>query len=222
MSVTDETAVAGNGAPEPHVGRALRRKEDPRLITGRARYVDDIPLPDTAWAAFVRSPEAHARIVSIDASAAKAREGVVAVFTGPDMADLGGPLPMAWVPPGVEVKNPEHWPIARDAVKHVGDPVAVVLGEDRYAVIDAVEDVRRRVRAASSRRRIRRPRSRAVRSCTSSWEPTRSTSGRCPAATSTPASPRPRSRSSGGSSTTGRREPRSSRAACSPTTAPAS
>ena len=141
MSVTDETAVAGNGASEPHVGRALRRKEDPRLITGRARYVDDIPLPDTAWAAFVRSPEANARIVSIDASAAMQREGVVAVFTGPDMADLGGPLPMAWVPPGVEVNNPEHWPIARDAVKHVGDPVAVVLGEDRYAVMDAVEDV---------------------------------------------------------------------------------
>jgi aerobic carbon-monoxide dehydrogenase large subunit len=128
-------------APSNHVGQAIRRKEDPRLITGRGRYVDDISLPGQVWAAFVRSPEAHAKIVSIDTSAAKEREGVVAVFTGADMTDLTGPLPMAWVPPGVEVNNPEHWPLAKEAVKHVGDPVAVVLGDDRYAVMDAVEDV---------------------------------------------------------------------------------
>ena len=67
---------------EPHVGRALRRKEDPRLITGRGRYIDDISLPGTLWAAFVRSPEAHAKIVSIDASAAARAPGVHAVFTG--------------------------------------------------------------------------------------------------------------------------------------------
>jgi carbon-monoxide dehydrogenase large subunit len=133
---------ATNGAANGnHVGRSLRRKEDPRLITGRARYVDDISLPGTLWAAFVRSPEAHAKITSIDASAAQERPGIHAVFTGNDLSDLGGPLPMAWVPPGVEVNNPEHWPIARDAVKHVGDPVAVVIGEDRYAVVDATEDV---------------------------------------------------------------------------------
>jgi carbon-monoxide dehydrogenase large subunit len=134
MSVTD-------AAPAGHVGRELRRKEDPRLITGRARYVDDISLPGQLWAAFVRSPEAHAKVVSIDTAEAVARHGVHAVFTGEDMADLGGPLPMAWVPPGVEVNNPEHWPLARGVVKHVGDPVAVVVGEDRYAVNDAVEDV---------------------------------------------------------------------------------
>lgn len=127
-------------APSVHVGQALRRKEDPRLITGRARYIDDISLPGTLWAALVRSPEAHARIVSIDASAARERDGIHAVFTGNDMAD-GGPLPMAWVPPGVEVNNPEHWPLAKNEVKHVGDPVAVVLGDDRYAVVDAAEDV---------------------------------------------------------------------------------
>ncbi len=128
-------------AETPHVGRALRRKEDPRLITGRARYIDDIVLPGTLWAAIVRSPEAHARIVSIDGSAALARDGIHAVYTGEDMADLGGPLPMAWAPPGVEVNNPEHWPLARGTVNHVGDAVAVVLGEDRYAVVDAAEDV---------------------------------------------------------------------------------
>ncbi len=131
----------GNGATATHVGQAIRRKEDPRLITGRARYVDDMVLPGTLWAAFVRSPEAHAKIVSIDASLALERDGIHAVYTGEDLGDLAGPLPMAWVPPGVEVNNPEHWPIARGAVKHVGDPVAVVIGEDRYGVMDAVEDV---------------------------------------------------------------------------------
>jgi carbon-monoxide dehydrogenase large subunit len=143
----DGAPVAGGNGAAPvngagtHVGRSLRRKEDPRLITGRARYVDDISLPGTLWAALVRSPEAHARIVSIDTSAALARPGVHAVFTGQDLTDLGGPLPLAWVPPGIEVNNPDHWPLARDAVKHVGDPVAVVLGDDRYGVIDAAEDV---------------------------------------------------------------------------------
>ncbi len=136
------SAVSTNGAPQTgHVGRALRRKEDPRLITGRARYVDDISLPGTLWAAIVRSPEAHAKITSIDTSAAKERADVHAVFTGRDLSDLIGPLPCAWVPPGVELNNPEHWPLARDEVNHVGDPVAVVLGEDRYAVIDAAEGV---------------------------------------------------------------------------------
>jgi carbon-monoxide dehydrogenase large subunit len=126
---------------DAHVGRSLRRKEDPRLITGRARYVDDISLPGTLWAAFVRSPEAHAKIASIDVSAARARPGVHAVYTGEDLADLTGPLPLAWVPPGITVNNPEHWPLARGAVKHVGDPVAAVIGNDRYAVVDAAEDV---------------------------------------------------------------------------------
>jgi carbon-monoxide dehydrogenase large subunit len=135
MSVTDQ-APSGR-----HVGKAMRRKEDPRLITGRARYIDDISLPGTLWASLVRSPEAHAKIVSIDTSAALARPGVHAVYTAEDMADLGGPLPMAWVPPGVEVANPEHWPLARGTVNHVGDPVAMVIGEDRYAVSDAAEDV---------------------------------------------------------------------------------
>jgi aerobic carbon-monoxide dehydrogenase large subunit len=136
MSVTDAPAVAGNG----HVGRALRRKEDPRLITGRASYVDDINLVGQLWAAWVRSPEAHAKIVSIDTSAAKARDGVIAVYTHEDL-DMESGLPMAWVPPGVEVNTPDHWVLAKGEVKHVGDPVALVIGDDRYAVVDAAEDV---------------------------------------------------------------------------------
>jgi aerobic carbon-monoxide dehydrogenase large subunit len=133
MSTTD--------APSGHVGQSLRRKEDPRLITGRGRYTDDISLPGTLWASFVRSPEAHAQITSIDVTTAAERHGVAAVFTNADMDNLAGPLPMAWVPPGVEVKNPEHWPLAKATVNHVGDPVAVVLGDDRYQVADAAEDV---------------------------------------------------------------------------------
>ncbi len=139
MSVADEPRAGGDGGL--FVGRAMKRKEDPRLITGRATYVDDITLVGQLWMAFVRSPEAHARIVSIDAAAAEARDDVVAVFTGEDLGDLESPLPMAWVPPGVEVRTPEHWPLARGEVKHVGDPVAVVLGEDRYSVVDAAEEV---------------------------------------------------------------------------------
>jgi aerobic carbon-monoxide dehydrogenase large subunit len=136
MSIAEEAPAAHNG----HVGRALRRKEDPRLITGRASYVDDITLVGQLWAAWVRSTEAHARIVSIDTSAAAAREGVWAVYTNADL-DMEAGLPMAWVPPGVEVKTPDHWVLAKDEVKHVGDPVALVIGDDRYAVVDAAEDV---------------------------------------------------------------------------------
>ncbi len=127
-------------APSNHVGQAMRRKEDPRLITGKGTYVDDINLTGQLWAAWVRSPEAHARIVSIDTSAAKARDGVRAVYTHEDL-DMEAGLPMIWVPPGIEVKTPDHWVLAKDVVNHVGDPVALVVGDDRYAVIDAAEDV---------------------------------------------------------------------------------
>ena len=130
------TAVAA----APWVGQPIKRKEDPRLIMGRARYIDDINVTGQLWAAFVRSPEAHAKIVSIDTSAAREYPGVHAVFTGHDL-DLEAPLPMAWVPPGITVNNPPHWSIAKDEVNCVGDPVALVIGSDRYAVVDAAEQV---------------------------------------------------------------------------------
>jgi aerobic carbon-monoxide dehydrogenase large subunit len=126
--------------PTRWVGQALKRKEDPRLIMGRARYIDDINVTGQLWASFVRSPEAHAKIVSIDTSGAKSFPGVHAVFTGHDI-DLAAPLPMAWVPPGIDVANPPHWSLAKDEVNHVGDPVALVIGEDRYAGVDAAEQV---------------------------------------------------------------------------------
>ena len=123
-----------------HIGRRLKRKEDPRFITGTGTYTDDMVLPGLLHAAFVRSPEAHAKVVSIDTSAALEQPGVVAVYTGDDLT-LAAALPMAWVPPGVEVKTPEHWPLAKGEVKHVGQAVAVVIGDDKYAVVDAAEHV---------------------------------------------------------------------------------
>ncbi|MDX6679515.1 MAG: aerobic carbon-monoxide dehydrogenase large subunit, partial [Solirubrobacteraceae bacterium] len=134
MSTTDQ-------APAKHVGQSLRRKEDPRLITGRATYVDDIALPGMLWAAIVRSPEAHANVVSIDTSAALALPGIKAVYTGEDLSDLLAPLPMAWGPPGVEIKTPERWPLVRGRVCHVGDAVAMVVGDTKHVVVDGVAKV---------------------------------------------------------------------------------
>jgi len=134
-AVADATATSGGP-----IGRRMKRKEDPRLITGRGNYVDDMSLPGMLYMALVRSPIAHGKITSIDTSGASGLEGVYAVITGEDL-DVGAPLPMVWVPPGVEVKTPEHWPLARGEVNHVGDPVAAVVGADKYAVIDAAEQI---------------------------------------------------------------------------------
>jgi carbon-monoxide dehydrogenase large subunit len=137
MSIVDETRSGGNG----FVGQALKRKEDPRLITGRATYVDDMVMAGQLHVAFVRSTEAHARIVSIDASGALERDDVEAVFTGEDMTDMAAPCVFFWKPPGVDVRVPDHWPLARGKVGYVGQCVAAVMGRDRYSVVDAAEQV---------------------------------------------------------------------------------
>jgi len=124
------------------VGTRMKRKEDPRMVTGLGRYTEDIAVPGMLHAAIVRSPEAHAAITSIDVSVAMERHGVVAVLTGEDMAeDFAAGLAMVWVPPGVEIKTPDHWPLKRGEVKHVGDPVAVVVATTRGQAYDAAEDV---------------------------------------------------------------------------------
>jgi carbon-monoxide dehydrogenase large subunit len=110
------------------------------MITGKGNYVDDMVVSGMLHMAVVRSPEAHARIVSIDASGAKELPGIHGVFTGEDL-ELASGIPMAWVPPGVELHTPEHWPLAKGEVKYVGQGVAVVVGEDKYAVVDAAEQV---------------------------------------------------------------------------------
>jgi carbon-monoxide dehydrogenase large subunit len=136
------TVSSDGRAGSSYVGQSLRRKEDPRMVRGRARYIDDIVVPGMLHAAIVRSPEAHANIASIDTSAAAARDDVIAVFTAEDLVDdFAMGMVMAWSPPGVEINTPENWPLKRGQVKHVGDPVAVVVGTDRYSVFDAAEDV---------------------------------------------------------------------------------
>ena len=115
----------------------IRRREDPRLITGTASYTDDIKLPGMAHAAILRSPYAHARIKSIDTSAAEAADGVVAVFTGADI-DLA-PIPCAWHVPDSDIKLVDHPALASDVVRYQGDGVAVVVADCRYAAEDALE-----------------------------------------------------------------------------------
>jgi aerobic carbon-monoxide dehydrogenase large subunit len=137
MSTLADAGTATSGGP---IGRRMKRKEDPRLITGRGNYVDDMAVPGMLHMAVVRAPLAHAKITSIDKSAVESRNGIHAVLTGEDL-DVGAPLPMAWVPPGIEVKTPEHWPLARGEVNHVGQAVAVVVGTDKYGVIDAAAEV---------------------------------------------------------------------------------
>ncbi len=123
-------------------GAKIKRREDPRLITGKATYTDDLKLPAMLHAAFVRSPHAHARIRRVSTSEARAAPGVVAVFTGADLAGKVGPLPCAWLIPNAELKTPPHPAIAVDRVRYVGDAVAVVLADDRYLAKDAAELVR--------------------------------------------------------------------------------
>src|SRR4029453_5752156 len=105
-----------------YVGQRIKRTEDPRLIKGLAHYVDDIKLPDTLYVAFVRSVYAHARIKSADTSEALEAPGVVAVYTGADVAEKVGPVPCASALPGLKV--PDHRVLAKDKVYFVGHPIA--------------------------------------------------------------------------------------------------
>lgn len=122
------------------VGQPLKRREDPRLISGLGRFLDDVKLPGMAHAAILRSPVGHARIVSIDTSRAKAMPGVIGVFTGEDLKDIN-PLPCAWQAGGVDnnVNTPRI--LALEEVRHVGDPVAVVVAESPYLANDALEAI---------------------------------------------------------------------------------
>src|SRR6185369_4733834 len=120
-----------------YVGKRVKRTEDPRLIRGLAHYVDDIVLPGTLHVAFVRSIYAHAKINSVDTSAAQSAPGVVAVYTGADIADKIGPVPCAGALP--DLKVPHHHVLATNKVYFVGHPIAAVVATDRYAARDAVD-----------------------------------------------------------------------------------
>jgi carbon-monoxide dehydrogenase large subunit len=127
-------------APEKLVGKPIRRREDPKLMTGGGNFLDDIRLPGMAYAAILRSPVAHARITSIDTSRARSMPGVVGVFTGEDLADVN-PLPCAWQAAGVDNNVATPRLLALGEVRQVGDPVAVVVAESVYQANDAVEAI---------------------------------------------------------------------------------
>ncbi len=117
-----------------HLGKSILRKEDPALLSGRGRYADDLPVPaGTLHAHVVRSPHAHAEITRIDAAAALAHEGVWAVITGDDVRKLSDPFMAV-------VKSPiQQWALAVERVRYVGEPVALVVAQDRYIAEDAAE-----------------------------------------------------------------------------------
>jgi aerobic carbon-monoxide dehydrogenase large subunit len=132
-------------APDEHrlVGTAVKRKEDRRFLTGAGQYTDDIVLPQQTYAAFVRSPYAHAKIKRIDTAAAKAAPGVLAVFTGADLAaDKVGGLPCGWLIHSIDgspMKEPPHPVIVADKARHVGDQVALVVAETARQAKEAAE-----------------------------------------------------------------------------------
>jgi len=118
-------------------GKSIKRREDPRFITGRGTYVDDVKLPGMTYAAFVRSPHAHARIKAIDAARARKVPGVIAVYTSQEIK-VGG-LPCGWMLPGIKV--PTRPVLAQGKARYVGEPVAIVIGETPYAAKDGAEAV---------------------------------------------------------------------------------
>jgi aerobic carbon-monoxide dehydrogenase large subunit len=158
---------ASDFANLPHIGKALRRKEDARFLTGAGQYTDDVNLANQSYAVFVRSPHAHAKLKSIDVSAAKAAPGVDAVYTGADVAaDKINGLPCGWLinnPDGSPMNEPPHPILAQGKVRYVGDHVAMVIARTLeqaknaaelvnvdYDVLPAVTDVSRAGNAATA------------------------------------------------------------------------
>jgi carbon-monoxide dehydrogenase large subunit len=125
---------------ERYTGASIKRSEDPRILTGAGRYVDDIKLPGMLHAAFVRSPLAHGRVLSVDVSAARALPGVVAALTGAELEAMTVPAPdplLALFSSGGP--TPEFTLLATDKVRFMGDPVAIVIAESRYLAEDGCE-----------------------------------------------------------------------------------
>jgi CO/xanthine dehydrogenase Mo-binding subunit len=127
------------------IGKRIKRNEDPRLLTGRALFVDDVDIPGMLHAAFLRSDYAHAHLVRIDVSKARKHPGVIAVFTAEDMGDDWEPgPPLVSPPPTVEdvtFYSRRQVPLVKDKVRHAGEAIAVVIAESRYIAEDALEDI---------------------------------------------------------------------------------
>src|SRR5436309_566879 len=127
-----------------YMGARVRRNEDARLLTGRALFVDDVHLDGMLHVAFLRSDYAHALLRSVDVAAARRRPGVVAAYTAADLGDYWRPGPLLVPPPpipGLVFHARTQVPLARDRVRHVGEPIAMVVAESRYVAEDALEDI---------------------------------------------------------------------------------
>ena len=118
------------------IGERVKRREDPRLIQGKATYVDDIKLPGMLHMAFKRSDIAHGKILSIDTSGAEGMPGVEFVITGKQLAEFLPPMPI-----GTPFPSPDHYSVATDTVRYQGEPVAVVVASDRYLARDAADAI---------------------------------------------------------------------------------
>ena len=123
-------------------GQRIKRNEDPRLLTGNALFVDDVNLSGMGHIAFLRSPYANARIRSVDVSKAREMEGVIALFTAEDLGDYWKPAPLLLPPPPIErmmfVERTQP-PLAKDRVRYVGEPIVIVVAENRYLAEDALD-----------------------------------------------------------------------------------
>jgi aerobic carbon-monoxide dehydrogenase large subunit len=127
-----------------YFGEPVKRNEDGRLLTGQALFVDDVELPGLLHAAFLRSAVAHARIAHIDVTAALSRAGVIAVYTAKDLGDYWQPGPLLVPPPpiaGITFNQRTQVPLAKDKVRHVGEPIAIVIAHSRYIAEDALADI---------------------------------------------------------------------------------
>src|ERR1700683_3972305 len=127
-----------------YFGAPIKRNEDPRLLRGRALFVDDVVLPNMMHVAFLRSAVAHGRIRGIDAAAARMRAGIVAVYTAGALGDYWKPGPLLVPPPpiaGITFNLRTQVPLAKDKVRHVGEPLAMVVAQTRHLAEDALADI---------------------------------------------------------------------------------
>src|SRR5947207_9426936 len=125
-------------------GEPIKRNEDHRLLTGQALFIDDLELPGMLHAAFLRSQVANAKILKIDVSKALQRPGVVAAYTADDLAGYWQPGPLLVPPPpipGIVFNARTQVPLAKDKVRHVGEPLVIVIAESRYIAEDALDDI---------------------------------------------------------------------------------
>src|SRR2546423_6250387 len=125
-------------------GEPIKRNEDHRLLTGQALFIDDLELPGMLHAAFLRSQVAHARILKIDVSKALQRPGVVAAYVADDLGNYWQPGPLLVPPPPIKdivFNKRTQVPLAKDKVRHVGEPLVIVIAESRYLAEDALADI---------------------------------------------------------------------------------